>query len=728
MPGIHRVTLTVNAAQRYQEEVRFGRDGELCLTPELVNTLRLRLTTPLSDCERIETRWPRAVLNLFPGTFQVEITLPEEAFDPEKQRTEQYGGYAVLTNYDLYVNRLQGRYGKQQTLQAMLGPGINIGNWVIRNRSTYSKNERKGQFNVYETSASRDFPQWGTVLQTGEFGTGGGLNGGVPITGFQLSGSNSRLSSGAFIVPIQGSVLSQATVEVRQRGQMVYRTLLPAGTFTLEHLGTAVPGVESEVLITDSEGRQQRFVITPHETPVYSQGDYQLALGRYRVYGSDNGNAPALLMGEKSLGLNRGGQTGFGGLASAHYQRLAWQGSHGNEGGNWLSGNVVYSRSKKQGVQANIQGQLTTGNGPALALTSQYRTLGFRDADEGLDPAITRVISEGQPTIRLRYAGGVSLSWGALTYSLTHERYYHSNQQHWGHTISWGQRVGSASFSLSLQSSSLERAALFASVSFPFAGGRVSHRAQQRRDNQMVLGSSWQRELSSGMNGYLDIARDSNGEYQTSGNLNGSTPYSTFSLGASHAGQGNSSLMLGAGGAMAVANNTLVTSPYSAGDTMMVLKIPGQSGVNITGSGGGVTDYAGDVLLSSLTPYTPLTAQIDTLSTPLNLRFDSTDVTFELARGTVAQRQFRVTEVRQLLLTLKDAQGVTLPVGSSVYDEKGRLMGTLMGNGNLLLVNEDIGIALRVRRVNQNECRVSYTVPASFDPTALYEEGDGICH
>lgn len=40
-----------------------------------------------------------------------------------------------------------------------------------------------------------------------------------------------------------------------------------------------------------------------------------------------------------------------------------------------------------------------------------------------------------------------------------------------------------------------------------------------------------------------------------------------------------------------------------------------------------------------------------------------------------------------------------------------------------MLVNDDIGKALRVRRLNMNECVVSYAVPAAFDPSVLYEEG-----
>ncbi|EPM1537489.1 fimbria/pilus outer membrane usher protein [Serratia ureilytica] len=731
LPGVHRVTLEVNAAQRYQEEVRFGQEGELCLDAQLAQMLQLRIDAQLGACERIEFRWPQAQVKVFPGAFRVEITLPQDAFDPDKQRREQRGGYAVLMNYDLYGNRVQGRYGDRQTFQAMLEPGVNISNWVIRNRSSYSKDELGDRLDVYETSATRDFPQWGAFVQVGEFGAGGALSGGLPITGVQLSSEGSRQSGATLAVPLQGSVSSQATVEVKQRGQVVYRTLLPAGPFTFNTLGQAMAGVETEIGITDAEGHQQRFTVTPGRGDEQdSQDNYQVALGRYRTYGarSDTGAPPALLMGEKNLALGSAGQIGFGTLLSTRYQRLAWQGIVGNETGGWGTGGITFSRGRRHGVQLDAQGQQGIGRNLTLSLTSVYRTSGFRGADE----ALGEPIQAADEAVRLRYAGGAGLTWnapawGSLTYNLSHERYHAGGQQNWMHTLSYGRRLGGTSLTLSLQSSAYDRSAFYAGVNIPLGGGSVGSRMQVRQNNRVTLGSSWRGAISPQMSGTLDVARDPDGEYQTSGNLSGSTAYTRLSAGVSHSSQGSTALTLASSGALGVANGTLVTSAQRVGDTLAVVSVPGQSGVVVSGAGGGVTDYAGDVLLPSAAPYMPLKAEIDTLSLPLNLRLNSTGTEFRLARGTVATREFRVTEVRQLLLTLRDAQGETLPTGASVHDDKGRLLGTLIGDGNLMLVNEDIGAALRVRRVNMNECRVSYEVPTMFDSSVLYEERDAVC-
>lgn len=730
LPGVHRVTLEVNAAQRYQEEVRFDQEGALCLDAHLAETLRLRITTPLSGCERIESRWPQAQVRVFPGDFRVELTLPEEAFDADKMRSEQRGGYAVMMNYDLFGNRIQSRYGKQQTLQAMLEPGVNISNWVVRNRSSYSNSETGSQLAVYETSASRDFPAWNAFVQAGEFGAGGALSGGLPITGVQLSSLDAGYRGAALTVPLQGSVTSQSVVEVKQRGQVVYRTLLPSGPFALGYLGQAMAGVEAEVIITESDGRQQQYTVTPGAGDEQArQGGYQFALGRYRNYGGrqDASAPPALLMGERTISLGAGRQLGAGGVLSTAYQRLAGQGSLGDDNGNWLSAGWGYSRGRQRGMQFDAQGQSALTGNLSLSLTAQYRTAGFRDADEALGGGAAE---DGAP--RLRYSSGMALSWrtpawGSLTYSLSHERQHNDSRRSWTHSLAYGKSVGRAMLSLNLQSSAYDRAALYAGLSVPLGGGSISSRLQTNKNSGITVGSGWQGALGERLDGGLDVARDSAGEYRVGGNLYGDTPYTRLSAGASRSGNGSTSLSVLSSGVLGVANGTWVTSSQRIGDTLAVVKVPGQSGVNVSGGGRGMTDFAGHALLSSVTPYTPLSARIDTLSLPLNVRLDSTEVPLELARGTVAMRQLRVTEVKQLLLSIRDEQGAPLATGASVHDEKGQLLGTLMGEGNLMLVNEDIGKTLQVRRANRNACRVSYEVPEAFNPAALYEERDAVC-
>lgn len=196
-------------------------------------------------------------------------------------------------------------------------------------------------------------------------------------------------------------------------------------------------------------------------------------------------------------------------------------------------------------------GQRALGPNLALSLSSQYRTEGFREADEALNPPA----AEDAGATRLRYNGGLALSWrtlnaGALTYSLSHERYYRDSRRSWTHALAYGISLGRATLSVNLQSSAYDRAAVYAGLSLPWGAGSVSSRLQARRNNQMTLGGSWQGPVSDRLNGYLDVTRDADGDYQTAGSLSGETPYTRLALGASRSEQGNRSLSLSSSGGL----------------------------------------------------------------------------------------------------------------------------------------------------------------------------------
>lgn len=80
------------------------------------------------------------------------------------------------------------------------------------------------------------------MVQLGEFSAGGALSGNVPLSGGQLLSLAAGAPDAALTVPLQGSVASPATLEVKQRGQVMYRTLLPAGPFSLSELGPVMAG------------------------------------------------------------------------------------------------------------------------------------------------------------------------------------------------------------------------------------------------------------------------------------------------------------------------------------------------------------------------------------------------------------------------------------------------------------------------------------------------------
>ncbi|HGM6909887.1 TPA: fimbria/pilus outer membrane usher protein [Serratia marcescens] len=734
LPGVHTVTIEVNAAQSYEAEMQFDQEGQPCMDESLLIMMKLHRQELPSSCVSLESLWPEAIVSVDPGKFRVLLTVPERAFDPDLASNEQRGGYAALLNYDLFGQQFRNGYGQQTSLMGTFEPGVNVGNWVLRNRSQFSRDDYDQYFEYQETSAWRSIERWSSVLQLGQFGSRGTLYSGLPLFGGQLFTDDSQTSAGDWLLPIQGVAQSRATVEIRQRGRTVYRTLVSPGPFTLNSGGSVAPGVEAIVEITEDNGQKQRFPVnTLGVGATGSQaGNYHVGIGRYRSYQTQRQQSgiPLLLLGEKTLAIGPHRQATFGGLLASNYQNLALRGDviEGERGS--LSASALYSnKSQRRGGQVEAQGQIQLGERLAMSVFSRYRTEGYQEPDEALNSPSSGTEDR---LFRLRSASGLAMSvfipeLGSFSYSLSQNRYYRG-QSSLMHIAGITRSFEHATLSLNLQSSANEPAALYASLTFPLGNGSLSNRFQHYQNTRSTFGSQYQNEISENFGYMLDMSA-ADQDRSVGGALNLKTAYARIAAGTSRNNQGNSAFNLSSSGALAYANGVLATSPQWAGDTLAVVSLPRQSGVPVKVSTGssGMTDFAGDALLPVVEPYRDIKANVNTQKLPLNIRLNSTHTAFNVARGTVIRRQFRVTEVRQLLLTVRAASGAPLPLGGAAYDDAGGFIGTLIGDSNLMLVNADIGKTLHLRIPNQPECTLSYRVPEAFDPEALYEAEDAVC-
>lgn len=723
LPGTHTVTVRVNAAHSYELDVMFDDNGQLCVNNTFFDVLKLKPLPLLDACNTPATLWMGAEVKLYPGTFRIELLLPEYAFDPLKISGEQYGGYAAILNYDLYGQRFSSIYGQQKSLQGTIFPGINMLNWVIRNRSQFSTSTDQ-RFRSYETAAIKAIPTLKARLEIGQFGAQNTLFAGLPLTGIQLMSDQNQVD-GRLLIPFTGIADSQANVEVRQRGRTVYQTMVSPGPFSLDNLGHAVSGVETEVEITEADGRKKVQTLVPQRMMNNSSHPlFQLGFGRYRSYRNNQSgiSPPALLVGERKISLRQASDIVMGGIFSRKYQTIMLRHNHDN-----LSGAISYSNGRQQrGIQLDTQLQFTPSRQTSFSLTSMYRTAGAQGADEGL----AEYNESAGGGMHMALGASLSLSlpkWGTLAYSASFNRYYQTNSA-LTHALSASHPLGAGALNLTLQASANDPLSIFAYISWPLGQNRVSARMQAGGNRLGSSGVNFQGQPNDYWGYSMDMLNSKNNT-QLSGNIQMTTPYNLMTAGMSSNNNGSKSINTSSSGSLAYANGTWLASSSKVGDTLAVVDTGGTPGIKLQASGAGntTTDYAGHALLSSILPYQDNNIQIDTQALPLNLHLNTTSASLKLAYGTVGWQHFRVTEVKQLLLTIKAIDGSAMPVGASVYDSNGGFLGTLMGEGNLMLVNEDIGKSLQVRPANAQVCRVEYSVPKVFEPETLYEESEATC-
>lgn len=735
LPGVSTVNIQVNAAYRYTLDARFNADGQLCADSALLTALKLRQVKLISDCEALNTLWPGATVKAFPGQFRLELMLPEEAFEPQ-QDDFQRGGYAVLMNYNLFGQQISGNNNDLRFYQGLLEPGINVSNWVVRNRSNISGGLNGNRYTSEETSASRALEALKSVLQLGQFGSSGDTFSGLPIVGAQIYSDSAQFSASQLIVPIEGVANTNATVEIRQRGRVIYRTVVAPGPFSLSNISNFSNGVPAEVDIIEEDGRQQHFSVTNAlDIDAYQEASsYQVGIGRYRnpnaIGDEASADSPLLTSGEVAFSPAARQRLTTGALLSGDYQNLALKSSYAGVERGWLGGAISYARAKenRQGYQMDLQGQTQLGGNFSTSFSALYRSQDYLIADDALS-GMAYLQDPATQTLRNTTSAAITWAhprWGAFSYVAAHNQYHHSGNSDMTHTFSSSQRWGSATLSISLQSSAFGRSA-YASLSLPLGGGTLSNR-MQKSDNSLSLGSTYQGRWGENR-GYSVGVTGSQDQQRVSGAANMRTPYAQLATGVSQSSNQSRSVSLSASGAVAYANGSVATSSQPISDTFAIVDIPDLSHLRVQapGSGAVLTDRSGKAILPALQPYTTATAQVDTKTLPLNIRLNSTTADFALARGSVASRQFAVTEVRQLLLSVRDTQGSSIPVGATVLNDVGQFMGTVIGDGNVMLTNNDIGQSLRIKVMNQSECQVDYQAPTQFDTDTLYEVADAVC-
>lgn len=728
LPGTHTVKIIVNAANAYRVDANFNEAGQLCVDETLLATLKLRPLERHSNCTDLQTLWPTTEIKSHPGQFLIELMVPEVAFDPIRRGTEfERGGYALLLNYNLFGQQITGT-NNLNFFQGQFEAGINFKNWIVRNRIFINNGLGGNSFSNEEVYAARSVEKLKSIVQFGQLSSQSTSFSGLPILGVQLFSDTAQYESTQLVVPIIGTAETNATIELRQRGRLIYRTIVPAGPFSLSQISNFSNGVPVDMEIIEQDGRRRQFTVANavdiSQQP--SATSFQIGMGRYHNTSGNDGDTPLLVMVEAGYSLRAGQRFTNGLILSSDYQSIVMRANQGVGEQGWIAGGVNYARAKdnRMGVQLDMQAQTQINGNISASLSTLFQSKDFLTADEAYSTDSQSQNIKNSSSAALTFAHP---RWGALSYSASYNQYHQDQKNNISQTVTLSKRWGRATVSANFQTATNRKNSTYLNISLPLGGGQFSSRAQNV-NKETTVGVTYQNTL--GSNGSYSVgATNSKDETRVNGSANINTPYSKFVLSLSQSDNQSRSISMSAIGSVAYANNAFATSSSPIGDTFAIVTIPKQSnlGIQAPGSGKALTNYAGAAILPSLPAYTTVMARVETKTMPLNIRLESTTTEFTLARGTVASKNLSATEMRQVLLSIRDEEGSPVPLGATVTDKEGKFLGIIVGDGNLMLSNNDIGKELRIKIPNQSDCSVSYTAPNRFDSNELYEEAAGIC-
>lgn len=680
---------------------------------------------------------PHAQATFLFNRQQLQLSIPQIALRPHysgiaPQALWNEGIPAFLVNYQASTfrsaYRANGITSRSNSMDAQLEPGVNWGAWRVRNLTTWQKQgAQKGEWQTAYTYAERGLYAIKSRLTLGERFTPSDVFDSVPFRGGMVGSDDAMVpySQRAFAPVVQGIAQTQARIEVKQNGYVIYNTTVAPGPFALTSLPAVGGGGDLQVTVFEADGSRQQFSV-PYTTPAIAlrQGylKYNLMLGQYRAADSAVVKAP---VGQATLmyGLPWNLTVYGGGQWAEHYQAGAV--GLGMSLGDWgaVSLDSTLSRGQKR-HQATQTGQTwrvrysksfeRTQTGFTLA-SYQYASSGYNSLSEVLDSYRS---GEGEDARDAWYLGpgypgswydnnfadkrksrtSVTLSqplgaWGALYLSGSRENYWNRSQsqndlslRYSGPTLAgiswsldWTQRQWDWAGYPGASHNQSERA-LNLWISVPlnrWLGGNstISYQMQNRTDQGAlhsvgVNGAAFDQRLFWNVNEQIAQGATGGNQHSSDLNLRWSGTYGEISGGYGYRKNGNQ-MNAGVQGAMVI-HRRGVTFGQRLGNTAALIEAPDASGVAVMNAPGVRTDFRGYTLLGNLAPYQENSVSVNPVTLPANVAIAQTDTKVVPTEGAIIPAVFTTRVGGRALIRLTQANGQPVPFGA---------IANLMGQG-----------------------------------------------
>ncbi|GAA5069836.1 fimbria/pilus outer membrane usher protein [Lysobacter panacisoli] len=796
LPGDYSVDVFVNQSWLGRESVSFrapsaSESAKPCLTPALlegfgVDMVKLETVAPGSqaqECIDLESVIPDSRVTYDGGELRLDLSIPQASMN---RRTRGYvnpkswddGVTAAMLNYtfNTYHSELRGFEGQ---LSASLGidAGLNIGGWRIRQRSHFQwakgshGHEDVSHWQNTATYAQHDITPWRSQLTLGDTSTTGEIFDSLPFRGVRIASDDRMLPDSlvGYAPTVRGVAQTNAHVEIRQNGYIVYETTVAPGPFEIADLYASGYGGDLEVTVTEADGRVSTFVVPYGNVPQLlrpGSSRYSATIGQVRSYsrsGADLG--PLVAEGTYQRGINNF-MTLYGGAQAAErslYSGVLAGAAFATPIGA-VAADITYSKAKFAGADDSLTGRSArvtysksipeTHTDFALAAYrySSRGYIGLAEAaalDQGIrDGLLVAPDNSGFGRQRSRFQLSLNQRLGERAGSL-----FASGSR----SDYWDRQFVDTSYQLGWSNT-------FRSLSYGISANRTRDLAG-RYDNQyyvslrMPLGSPTGRSIDANAP-QLSLAsnhgprgdavratvggsggRDQEFNYSVSATSDSSSGRNDANVGTSlqyrapYASLGGSytyarnyqQASLSASGAI-VAHPGGVTFSQPLGETIAVVHAKGAAGAHIPTHYNLKLDRRGYAVVSNLMPYRMNDIQVDPKGLGMDVELDTTLQRVAPRAGAVVAVSFDTSLGRAFFVRGLMQDGKTLPFGAQVLDEHGIEIG-LVGQNGLAFVRSpaDSGnLTVKWGGGPDQACSMPYHVPASGKGNG-YQQVDAQC-
>ena len=772
LPGTYMAGLVVNQASLGKTRVRMqevggdSRNVQACfdrnsLLLSGVDMLKLspQALEKLADagaCTVLPDLVPGAIAVFDPGEMTLNVSVPQ-AFINQKIRGYvdpqlwDEGIPAATLQYNANTYRNKNTNGQTDT-QSYLGltAGLNAGPWRLRYVGNLTRSDASGtRYQQIQTYVQRGLPSIKSQVTLGDTFTDGAMLDSYGIRGVQFA-SDDRMypeSQRGFAPTIHGIATTNAQVQIRQAGNIIYETTVAPGAFEITDLYATGYGSDLDVIVTEADGSQHISRVPYATTPNALRPGmtrYSVAAGQYR---EENGDTyrPYLAQATVQHGLTNLLTVYGGGLAGQNYVSavggVALNTSVGAFGIDLTAARATLPDETRSGrsLRATYSRMFAPTNTNVALAAYRFSTSGFVNLQDAV----------GLYELQQRYPGGVDYNngvergrfqaivnqalaegWGSFYFSGSLQNYWNQKGTDTQYSAGYSNQYKTMAYGVSANRQ-FDTAALrwqnrlMINMSVPLGGGAHAPVSNTMLTHDSSGGRNSLQENLSGTLGVdnalsygLNASRDSGAGMSDSSSLAANagyiSPYANLGLSASKSNGYTQSGVSVAGGVVAYSGGVVFAPSLS--DTIGIVEADDAYGARLTNGTGLRVDPWGHAVVSSLTPYMQNDIEIDPKGLPMSVNLKTTSQQAVPTAGAVVWLKFETENAgRAAVIRATLPNGEPLPFGAEVFDELGDTVGTVAQAGRIMAqaLKADTGV-LTVKWGNApaESCMLNYALPA----------------
>ncbi|ALH96153.1 fimbria/pilus outer membrane usher protein [Acinetobacter equi] len=778
-PGDYEMSINLNGKYignsllKIEENNHINGQSVVCANPTLILMLGIRASNEINEknaeidiienneidtlnnkkeiCIDLKKEIPYLNYNINLPELTLNVNIPQVYLNLSAQGATdsnlwEDGINAGFINYNLNYNENKNDgYGKNSNFFSMFNFGFNVGLWQFRNNSNFNYlNGKGGTWNTLNSYVQRPISSIRSNLILGESNTLGQYFDSVNFLGVQLSSDDRMLphSLQGFAPTVRGIAQSNSIVEIRQQGNLLYKTNVPQGPFVINDLYPTGYGGELDVSVIGADGQTQTYQV-PYSSisqllrPGLSR--YSVTVGELR---NDTINSkPKFVQAWYSKGLSNS-LTGYIGVQLAEHFQSSVTGVAFNTALGAISLDVTNSiakinenQDKKTGWSAKIaHSKLIQTTNTYFALSAyRFSSEDYYNFSEA--SYLNSGLNLGFANRKDRFE--VSLNqpiWAKSSLYLSGSKVNYWNGRESETYYQGGYNFGYKDINFGINVSRVERDSFESENVYSFVMNIAIQGKRNRSINNLSANYSHSHNRSQIITGMTGAVNDGSLTYSLAdsyiehqGNIISGSLTNKYSQGqavllASKA-KDYHQYSLGVSGSVVAHSKGITLGQYSTDSLILVeadkakgAKLANVSGVSIDRFGYGVIPYANPYRINDVT------INPQGMSDSTELKVHSKKVI--PYSGAIVKVKFDTVVGHKAFIYSEKIDGQHLPVGAIVKNEDGKEIGIVGQNGVIYVsgLNDQGKLKVEWSNLSEDSCLIPYHVGEG----TLYEKKNGI--